>query len=142
MRFCVIVLIVATTLLGAARDVSAQTVGEVFRKVDVSVVVIRARGRDVAAGGDAVRFTEIGSGVLISSDGRIMTAAHVVQRSRPGIDAGLMDAGEEDGVARAEDVVGAVPVMDVPVEDEDPARAERVERAPRRHRHLVEEAEA
>jgi serine protease Do len=78
MRLCVIVLVVVTTLLGAARDVSAQTVGEVFRKVDVSVVVIRARGRDVAAGGDAVRFTEIGSGVLISADGRIMTAAHVV----------------------------------------------------------------
>ena len=32
----------------------------------------------MAAGGDAVRFTEIGSGVLISADGRIMTAARVV----------------------------------------------------------------
>ena len=43
-----------------------------------------------------------------------------------------MDAGEEDGVAGAEDVVGAVPVMEVPVEDEDPAGAARVERVPRR----------
>jgi serine protease Do len=77
MRVCPVVLIVAV-LIGPARSASAQTVGEVFRKVDVSVVVIRARGRDVAAGGDAVRFTEIGSGVLISDDGRIMTAAHVV----------------------------------------------------------------
>ena len=80
MRLCVIVLIVVTTsLLGPALwDASAQTVGEVFRKVDVSVVVIRAKGRDVEGGGGAVRFTEIGSGVLISGDGRIMTAAHVV----------------------------------------------------------------
>ena len=69
-------------------------------------------------------------------------AAYVMQRPGPGEDAGLMDAGEEDGVARAEDVVGAVPVMDVPVEDEDPAGAERVERVLRRYRDVVEEAEA
>ena len=79
MRFSSIVLtVVIMTLLGPAPRASAQTVGEVFRKVNVSVVVIRAKGRDVAAGGDAVRFNEIGSGVLISGDGRIMTAAHVV----------------------------------------------------------------
>ena len=79
MRLCLIVLIVVTTtLLGPASRACAQTVGDVFRKVNVSVVVIRAKGRDVAAGGDAVRFTEIGSGVLIWDDGRIVTAAHVV----------------------------------------------------------------
>jgi serine protease Do len=56
---------------------AAQTVREVFEKVVPSVVVIRARGRDVEASGET-RFSETGSGVLISSDGRIMTAAHVV----------------------------------------------------------------
>jgi S1-C subfamily serine protease len=56
---------------------TAQTPGEVFRKVTPSVVVIRARGRDVGAGG-TVRFLETGSGVLISADGKVMTAAHVV----------------------------------------------------------------
>jgi S1-C subfamily serine protease len=57
--------------------VGAQTIGEVFRKVTPSVVVIRARGREVSAAGQ-VRFTETGSGVLISPDGKVMTAAHVV----------------------------------------------------------------
>ena len=42
-----------------------------------SVVVIRSKGRDVSASGQ-VRFGEIGSGMFISSDGKVMTAAHVV----------------------------------------------------------------
>ena len=57
---------------------AAQTVREVFEKVEPSVVVIRARGRDVTSAGQT-RFTETGSGVLISKDGQVMTAAHVVQ---------------------------------------------------------------
>ena len=57
--------------------VEAQTPGEVFRKVAPSVVVIRAKGREVAASGQT-RFNETGSGVLISQDGKVMTAAHVV----------------------------------------------------------------
>jgi S1-C subfamily serine protease len=55
----------------------AQTVREVFEKVSPSVAVIRARGRDVTASGQT-RFAETGSGVLISADGKVMTAAHVV----------------------------------------------------------------
>jgi serine protease Do len=60
-----------------APDVAAQSLGEVFRRVAPSVVVIRAKGRDVGAGGQS-RFNETGSGVLISADGKVMTAAHVV----------------------------------------------------------------
>jgi serine protease Do len=71
------VALVVTAMLGSVLPVSAQNVGEVFRKVSPSVVVIRAKGRDVATGGET-RFTETGSGVLISADGKIMTAAHVV----------------------------------------------------------------
>src|SRR5262249_19665633 len=55
----------------------AQTPGEVFRKVAPSVVVIRAKGRDISVSGQS-RFAETGSGVLISQDGKVMTAAHVV----------------------------------------------------------------
>jgi serine protease Do len=78
MRTLIAVIVVA---LGAALVPSsgaAQPVGEVFRKVVPSVVVIRAKGRDVSASGGLTSFAEIGSGVLISSDGKVMTAAHVV----------------------------------------------------------------
>src|SRR5215813_475364 len=60
-----------------APGVEAQTPGEVFRKVVASVVVIRAKGHEVATTGQT-RFSETGSGVLISPDGKVMTAAHVV----------------------------------------------------------------
>jgi serine protease Do len=68
----------ACALLAASNDdARAQSVGEVFRAVASSVVVIRAKGRDVTAAGQE-RFTETGSGVLVSGDGKVMTAAHVV----------------------------------------------------------------
>ena len=46
---------------GSRRGAVAQTAGDVFRQVAPSVVVIRAKGRDVAAGGQT-RFNETGSG--------------------------------------------------------------------------------
>jgi serine protease Do len=57
---------------------SGETLGEVYRRVNPSVVVIRARGEEVTERGLS-HFREIGSGVLISPDGKIATAAHVVQ---------------------------------------------------------------
>jgi S1-C subfamily serine protease len=70
---------VISLLTGLAYGAEAQSVAEVFRKVNPSVVVIRARGRDVSASARGlVRFNEIGSGVIISPDGQVMTAAHVV----------------------------------------------------------------
>src|SRR5947207_2110393 len=56
----------------------AQDAEELFRKVSPSVVVIRAKGRAVDNTRGLITFTEIGSGVLISADGKVMTAAHVV----------------------------------------------------------------
>ena len=55
----------------------AQMLGESFKKVTPSVVVIRARGQELTRTG-AQSFSETGSGVLISADGKVMTAAHVV----------------------------------------------------------------
>ena len=56
----------------------AQDAEDLFRTVSPSVVVIRAKGRAVDRTRGLVTFTEIGSGVLISADGKVMTAAHVV----------------------------------------------------------------
>jgi S1-C subfamily serine protease len=55
----------------------AQNLDDLFRQVNPTVIVVKAKGRDVGAGG-IIRFTETGSGVLISAGGRVMTAAHVV----------------------------------------------------------------
>ena len=74
-------LLVGLTLVwfpGFARAQSIADVGAVFEKVNPSVVVIRAKGREVTGTG-LVGFTEVGSGVLISADGKVMTAAHVTQ---------------------------------------------------------------
>src|SRR6266849_4672854 len=76
-RFIALLLLATLVTLGQPVSAGAQAVGDVFRRVSPSVVVIRCRGRDVAASGQ-VRFGEIGSGVLISADGKVMTAAHVV----------------------------------------------------------------
>jgi serine protease Do len=57
--------------------VAGETLGEVYRRVNASTVVIRARGQEVTDKGVS-QFREIGSGVLISADGKIATAAHVV----------------------------------------------------------------
>ena len=70
-------LLAASVLLSLPMASAAQTPGEVFRKVTPSVVVIKAKGSEVTAGGQT-RFLETGSGVLISADGKVMTAAHVV----------------------------------------------------------------
>jgi len=76
MRRLVLGLLFGVMLGGVVTEVEAQDVDELFRKLNPSVVVIRAKGREVGNRG-LVTFSEIGSGVLIG-DGRVMTAAHVV----------------------------------------------------------------
>jgi serine protease Do len=76
-RIIALLLLATLVSVGLPGPAGAQAVGDVFRKVSPSVVVVRSRGRDVSASGQ-VRFGEIGSGVLISADGKVMTAAHVV----------------------------------------------------------------
>jgi S1-C subfamily serine protease len=68
----------ASVLLALSASAGAQNVADLFPKVSPSVVVVRAKGRDVVSGTGVTRFSEIGAGVLISADGKLMTAAHVV----------------------------------------------------------------
>ena len=77
MRSVLSLLLVAMTPLWVPAPAGAQDLRPVFRKVSPSVAVIRAKGQDVTASGQT-RFNETGSGVLISPDGKVMTAAHVV----------------------------------------------------------------
>jgi serine protease Do len=62
-------IIVGLILVVAFGFVDAQGMADLFGRVASTVVVVQAKGRAA---------TEIGSGVLISSDGKIMTAAHLV----------------------------------------------------------------
>ncbi len=58
-----------------------QTLSEVFKRVNPAVVEIYTKETEVARGGltQPVNVAGLGSGVLISPDGKILTAAHVVQ---------------------------------------------------------------
>jgi serine protease Do len=73
--------VLALALVCAAPSLArgqSETLGDAYLRVSTSVVVIRALGEELTADGK-VRFREIGSGVLISADGKVATAAHVVQ---------------------------------------------------------------
>jgi serine protease Do len=77
MRQALAAILALVTLLCVENPVEAQDLTQLFKKVSPSVVVIRAKGREITASGQT-RFNETGSGVLISADGKVMTAAHVV----------------------------------------------------------------
>jgi S1-C subfamily serine protease len=70
---CMLAGVAAMTAPACAQDLS-----QIFRAVNASVVVVRTSEREVSAEGQLAKVGEVGSGVLISSDGKVMTAAHVV----------------------------------------------------------------
>jgi S1-C subfamily serine protease len=78
MRFVAPALMLLLLAVGWSASAQSPDVAEVFRQVAPSVVVVRARGREVSGERGVVTFSETGSGVLVSADGKIMTAAHVV----------------------------------------------------------------
>ena len=73
----VMVVVAGLAALTSTAQAQSPSLDDLFTRVSPTVVVVRSKGRDVSAGG-ITRFTETGSGVLVSSDGRVMTAAHVV----------------------------------------------------------------
>jgi len=76
MPVVLLVVLVAWPVTPAA----GESLSEVFRRVNPSVVVIRTQEREVAASGQVqpTAVAGVGSGVLITPDGKVMTAAHVV----------------------------------------------------------------
>ena len=76
MRCLILAVCLVLSPLGIARDYS-----KIFKKVDPAVVVIytEANKSTITQKGVATASqTGLGSGVLISAEGRILTAAHVV----------------------------------------------------------------
>jgi len=64
---------------GPVAPAAAQTVRDVFKRVNASVVVVRTREQEVSTDRQLTGVSGVGSGVLVSADGKVMTAAHVVQ---------------------------------------------------------------
>jgi serine protease Do len=77
--FSTTLLLVISLLI--ALEASAQQLRDVVRQVDASVVVIKTVEKNLLAAPQSMFVSSpgSGSGVLISSDGQVMTAAHVVQ---------------------------------------------------------------
>jgi serine protease Do len=95
-----------TALLSAAA--AQPPVREVFRRVNPSVVVVFAQQKPqlVAEPGDE-GAASVGSGVIVSEDGKVLTAAHVV------VAADSIEVQFLDGERAAARVVSAAPFADV-----------------------------
>ena len=74
---CFLILVATGTLA------SAQQLRDTFRRVKSSVVIVRTGGEQSAPISGYADDSGVGSGVLISKDGQILTAAHVVQSGQP-----------------------------------------------------------
>lgn len=81
MRIIVIFVVVLAGWPASSMAESARSLREVFKQVNQSVVVVETNSHRVVAGPkmELATMPGLGSGVLISADGKIMTAAHVVQ---------------------------------------------------------------
>src|SRR2546422_5092175 len=79
--FAPIAIILICTARLQAQAQTTQTLAEVFKRVDPAVVEIHTKETDlpVVPMGQPVSVGGLGSGVLISPDGKVLTAAHVVQ---------------------------------------------------------------
>src|SRR5258705_987424 len=80
-RFRLVLLLSFLILSGIPTTVYGQQVREAFRKVHQSVVTVRTKEIDLSSSTQQLTSMNdgLGSGVLISGDGKILTAAHMVQ---------------------------------------------------------------
>jgi serine protease Do len=101
----------ALAWMGLSTGAGAAPLRELFKKVNASVVEVRTLERTPAplAEGGFVRFSGVGSGVLISADGKVLTAAHVVQTSD------LVAVQFVDGTVSRARVIGSIQRADLAV---------------------------
>jgi S1-C subfamily serine protease len=86
-------LLALTLLVPWSAAAAPDDVGEVFRRVNASVVIVHANWQEAAVQGKMARVREVGSGFLISKEGQVITAAHVVQTADK-ITVEFLDGGE------------------------------------------------
>lgn len=86
----------------------AQPIGSVYRKVNASVVVIKTTQKEMQSQiNEFVSIGGLGSGVLISKDGKVLTAAHVIQV------ADEISVEFPGGEIVGATILGSVPQMDI-----------------------------
>ena len=104
-----LVLLVGSTCAVAGSPSSAENLAPVFRQVSAAVVVVRTTERTVSrrSNGRQVSVGGLGSGVLVSADGKIVTAAHVVQTA----DTVVVEFADQGPVAA--EVIASEPGADV-----------------------------
>src|SRR5262245_54382126 len=80
-RYHFVLLLSLFTVVAASISAHGQQLRDAFRKVNQSVVTVRTKRLDIAhQPGQVISVLDgVGSGVLISGDGKVLTAAHVVQ---------------------------------------------------------------
>jgi S1-C subfamily serine protease len=76
-----IAVVTLTLLVAPSGTASAESFAKMFKRLDESVLIIRTNHKEVVIGPQKqlTSLPGLGSGVLVSSDGKVMTAAHLVQ---------------------------------------------------------------
>ena len=101
-------LIALGLFIGSCLPSMAQPIGNIYRRVNASVVVINVKQKELRPGKNRmVSVGALGSGVLISKDGKVLTAAHVVQV------ADVIEVEVVGGETVSATVIGSLPQMDI-----------------------------
>ncbi len=101
-------LIALALFIGSCLPSMAQPIGNIYRRVNASVVVINTKQKELRPGANRmVSVGALGSGVLISEDGKVLTAAHVVQV------ADTIEVEVMGGETVSATVIGSLPQMDI-----------------------------
>jgi len=109
-RISISLLLLAGIQCFAAAQAQAQQLRDMFSKTNPSVVVVRTVERRVAPQAQGlVSLPGLGSGVVISTDGKILTAAHVVQA------ADQIEIEFEDGQKVRAQVTASYPRADIAI---------------------------